>query len=150
MFAVRKDKQGFRAINDPSDCTAEEDFFDVLPQPTSAEILAKCKTEQIAILEKSYQDAIKLPVAYMGTTFQADKASQELITGCLSGGALYAPPFWQDINNVQVPMTFTELQGLSGAIIVRGTEAFLHKQTLKANVNKTTTNTEAKVRAVVW
>lgn len=104
--------------------------------------------DQISALKKSYNDAIQLPVNYMSTTFQADENSQNVLTKSLVAGSVPPGFFWLDSNNVQVPMTFTELQGLAAAMLVQGQAAFAKLQTLKAQVRAATTVEE--VGLVVW
>lgn len=110
--------------------------------------LAQVQAAQIAILTASYNAEIQLPVSYMATTFQADSGSQDTLTKCLVPGAVSADFGWWDVNNVKVPMTFTQLQGLAGAMLVQGQAAFVKLQTLKAQVRSATTI--AAVQAVVW
>lgn len=117
------------------------------------------RTEQLALMDTSYTAAVTAPIAYMGTTFQTDQASQDLIAGVLTaaGGALPAGFAWYDTNNAPVAMTFADLQGLAAAILGRGQPLFNHKQTQKAAIRAiqiTATVTEAQavaqVQGVVW
>jgi hypothetical protein len=63
-------------------------------------------------------------IAYMGTVFQADNDSQQLIVSVLSVGDLPEGFFWLDKDNNQIPMTHTDLQGLSKAILIRNQANF--------------------------
>jgi hypothetical protein len=45
-----------------------------------AQLLAQTKATQIARLTTSYNAAIQLSVSYMATSFQADSASQDVLT----------------------------------------------------------------------
>lgn len=118
------------------------------PAPTAAQLLAAAKTTQIATLAAAYQSAIQQPVSYMSTTFQADSASQQTLTRCLVAGSVPTGFYWLDANNVQVPMTFAQLQGLASAMLVQGQTAFARLQTRKASVNSA--STVSTVQAVVW
>jgi hypothetical protein len=115
----------------------------------TADQLTPAKSAQISILEAAYNSAIQLPVAYMSTTFQADAGSQDVLTKCLVAGSVPAGFYWLDANNAQVVMTFAQLQGLAGAMLVQGQTAFAHLQAKKSAV-KAVTTTVADVQAVVW
>lgn len=106
------------------------------------------KKDQISALTLQYNAAIQQPVAYMATTFQADAYSQSEMTKKLVAGSVPPGFFWLDSNNVQVPMTFTELQGLSAAMSAQGQSAFAKLQGLKAQVCAAATVEE--VGLVVW
>ena len=118
------------------------------PAPTSAQLLASAKTAQISMLASAYNTAIQQSVSYMSTTFQADSTSQQTLTRCLVSGSVPTGFYWLDANNVQVPMTFAQLQGLASAMLVQGQAAFTRLQTRKASVNGATT--VSAVQAVVW
>ena len=112
--------------------------------------LAITKAKQKFIIETAYQTAITAPVAYMATTFQADDASQDILVKVLLGmqvaGATPAGFAWMDANNVAVPMTLADLQGLYGAILTRGQVEFTKKIIAKQAVDAATTS--AAVQAV--
>ena len=116
----------------------------VVPAPP----LASVKINQIIELTKSYQVAIQLPVAYMATTFQADTGSQDVLTKCLVAGSVPVGFYWLDANNIQVPMTFLQLQGLAGAMLVQGQIAFNQLQVRKNFIKVALTIPD--VQAVVW
>lgn len=99
-------------------------------------------------LQASYEAAITADISYLGAAFQADEYSQQVLVKSLSGGALYAPDFWQDKDNVMHTVTFAELQGLSGAMLARGKVAYINLQTKKAAVRSATTIQQ--VEAVTW
>ena len=125
---------------------AEYDAAHVPPAPTLAEV----QTTQLALIESAYQQANTQPIAYMGTIFQADQNSQSLmaavITAC--GGSLPTGFAWFDINNAPVTMTFAQLQGLAGTILLRGQPLFTHKQTQKAAIRAALDI--PTVQAVIW
>lgn len=78
-------------------------------------------SEKITSLTKSYLTELQAPITYMLASFQADIASQSLIAQVVtaSGGTLPADFGWYDMNNVKIAMTFTQLQGLANAILLR-------------------------------
>lgn len=110
--------------------------------------LGKAQAAQITALEDAYNTDIQLPVGYMGTIFQADDPSQAVLTKCLVAGSVPAGFYWLDANNIQVVMTFAQLQGLATAMLTQGQTAFVKRQTLKAQVRAATTL--SAVQAVVW
>ncbi|HQS59615.1 MAG TPA: DUF4376 domain-containing protein [Gallionellaceae bacterium] len=114
----------------------------------AAPILEAAQAARITELYGAYSAAIQLPVSYMGTTFQADESSQNVLTKVLVAGAVPAGFFWVDANNAQVPMTFAQLQGLAGAMLTQGQTAFAHLQAQKTAVKAAATETE--VQAIVW
>ena len=106
------------------------------------------RADKLTEVAQSYSNANQLDIDYMNTTFQADKESQDLIVSVLSAGSVPDGFFWLDSINNKVPMTYTELQGLSGAILVRNQANFIHLQDLKAQVKAATT--KAELGAIVW
>ena len=112
--------------------------------------LGKAQTAQLALMESSYQSANTAPIAYMSTTFQSDANSQSLMAAVLtaSGGSLPAGFAWFDVNNAPVAMTFAQLQGLAGTILLRGQPLFIHKQAQKASIRAALD--VATTLAVVW
>jgi hypothetical protein len=120
----------------------------VLAENTSA-MLDNARQTQLAVIGSAYDTAIQQPVAYMNTTFQADSSSQDVLTKCLVAGSVPAGFYWLDANNAQVIMTFAQLQGLAGAILVQGQTAFAHLQAKKSAI-KAVTTTVADVQAIVW
>jgi len=107
-------------------------------------------TEQITVLTNAYDSAIVANISYMGTSFQADTASQSTLTSVLSAANGSLPPnfYWVDITNNQIPMNITQLKGLADAIFSRGWTAFQHLQTLKSEVRNATA--AAQVSSIVW
>jgi hypothetical protein len=123
-------------------------MFDGINFSVPALSLADARTKQIALLTTSYNAAIQFPVSYMATSFQADADSQSVVVKSLSPGAVPAGFAWLDINNVSVPMTFVQLQGLAAAMLARGWAAFQNLQTRKTAVRDATT--VAQVQAIIW
>ena len=97
------------------------------------------QTSKMSELETGYNISNTLDIAYMDTTFQADKKSQDLIVSVLSAGSVPDEFYWMDKANNQVDMTFTDLQGLSSAILVRSQINFVKLQGLKTDVRNATT-----------
>lgn len=116
--------------------------------PTAAQLLAQAQAAQISLIEAAYQATIQQPVSYMGATFQADQSSQDVLAKSLVAGAVPAGMFWLDANNVQVQMTFTQLQGLAAAMLAQGQAAFVKKTSLKQQVRAATG--AAAVQAIAW
>jgi len=99
-------------------------------------------------VEIDYNNANELNIDYMKTTFQADKKSQDLIVSVLSAGSVPTGFYWIDKANAQIPMTYTQLQGLSGAVLARGQANFAKLQRLKAKVKSAKTQTA--LNKIVW
>ena len=63
-YAVRNDGQGWRAVNSKDDVVAGETFYDQLPSPTAAQLLAAAQQSQITALQAAYQAAVNTPVSF--------------------------------------------------------------------------------------
>ena len=115
-----------------------------------AATLSITKANQKSLIETAYQTAITAPIACSGTSFQVDNDSQDILVKVLLGmqvvGATPAGFAWMDANNVAVPMTLAELQGLYAAILTRGQAEFTKKIAAKQAVDAATT--VAAVQAV--
>lgn len=118
------------------------------PALPTAIALAHAQTDCCNALAGAYNAEIQKNVQYMGTEFQADDASQTVLTKVLVAGSVPEGFFWLDANNVQVPMSYAQLQGLAGAILVRAQAAFIKLQQLKATVRSAASVDE--VHSVVW
>lgn len=125
--------------------TAQGSPIAVLPIPPT---LPEIKSAKLAQLTAAYNAAIQHGVTYTGTTFQADTASQQVLTASLAAGAVPAGFAWLDLNNVKVPMTYAELQGLAGVMLAQGNTAFWKLQGLKQEVRDAVD--VAGVDLVVW
>jgi len=112
--------------------------------PTFTEL----QTAKLSELYTAYNKANETDIAYMSTTFQADKKSQDLIVSVLSAGSVPSDFYWFDKANDQVAMTYTDLQGLSGAILARGQVNFAKLQGLKAKVKLA--KTKAALNKIKW
>lgn len=112
--------------------------------------LAGVQVAQLALMDSTYEALEHAPIAYMGTTFQADDYSQDLIAKTLValGGATPANLGWWDVSNTRVLMTNAQLQGLGQAIFARNQPLYINKQTKKAAIRAALT--VAAVEAIVW
>lgn len=110
------------------------------------------RSTKLTQMEVAYAAAIQQPVSYMGTTFQSDTESQSILTStlvALNAAGAVPPGFgWWDINNIKVPMTLPELNGLAGAMLAQGWEAFQNKQAKKDAARAATTIDQ--VNSVIW
>lgn len=120
--------------------------------PPAAASIEQVKAAKIAELTAACDAAIGALVAYKGTQFQADEAtSQSRLKGVLTAYTATTLPanfYWVDATNVQVPMTYADLQGLAAAMANQGWTAFAKLQTLKAQVNASVD--ASAVNAVTW
>jgi hypothetical protein len=119
-------------------------------QPYAAPIrsMAEAKAAKLAQLTQAYSTAIQQPVVYLTRTFQTDTASQQVLTASLAAGAVPTDFLWLDAVNVQVPMTFVQLQGLAGTMLAQGWTEFGRLQERKAAVRAATTVVD--VYLVAW
>jgi len=106
------------------------------------------KEDKINELKQAYNEVNQLDIAYMNTTFQADKDSQSLIVSVLSAGTVPTGFYWLDSLNNPVTMTYKDLQGLSATILARGQTNFGKYLGLKAQVSKATTVKD--LETIVW
>jgi hypothetical protein len=120
------------------------------PPPVVVKTLEQVKDTQLAAMDSAYDTANQLPISYMTTTFQADAESQSLMAAVLtaSGGSLPNGFAWFDTNNSPVEMTFAQLQGLAGSILLRGQPLFVTKQAKKALIRAATTIQQ--VESITW
>lgn len=109
--------------------------------PNNDFFVAETQAAQIAAIELAYIAASTSPISYMNTQFQADSDSQDLISKVIStfGDALPDGFVWYDVNNVAVPVTHAQLQGLGIAIITRAQPLFINKQMKKSEIRNAKT-----------
>lgn len=112
--------------------------------------LEEVRAERLTLMDDTYETLEHEPIAYMGTVFQADDYSQDLIAKTLValGGATPADLGWWDATNTRVLMTNAQLQGLGQAIFARNQPLYLNKQARKAAIRAATT--VAEIEAVIW
>jgi len=120
--------------------------------PVTPKSLEQVRADKLAELETAYETTVQQSVAYMGTTFQAGNASQEILTKTLTslnpvGGTPQGFAWWDAANNA-VPMTLAELNGLAMAMLTQGWAAFQNKQAKKAAARAATTVDD--ISAVLW
>jgi hypothetical protein len=118
--------------------------YEALIAPTLDELKAK----KISELTQAYNTEIEADIAYMNTTFQADKYSQDMISKVLAVGSVPTGLYWVDTINNQVAMTYADLQGLAGAMLARGQVVFDKLQGLKAQVRSAVNETE--LNSIGW
>jgi len=99
-------------------------------------------------IKTSYNSANEVDIAYMSTTFQADKDSQDLIARNLSIGSVPNGFYWKDKNNNKVAMTYVELQGLGSVIQTRSMGNYGKLSTLKAQTK--VAKKQADLDVIVW
>ena len=108
--------------------------------------LSEVKAEKIAQIEAAYSTAMQQDVSYMGTTFQTDTASQDILTKTLvtlnATGSVPAAFWWRDANNNNVAMSLAELNGLAGAMLNQGWAAFQTRVARKDAVTAATSTAE--------
>ena len=130
--------------------TVGQPAANLAPTLPASVLLANAQAAQVNTVTGAYQAAIYAPIAYMGSTFQADSGSQSLMAQVISasGGSVPAGFAWFDATNNPVAMTFAQLQGLAQAILLRGQPLFVKLQTLKAEIRNA--NTIGAVTSIVW
>lgn len=120
--------------------------------PVPGVSLSQAQAAQLALIDAAYETAMQIPVAYMGTTFQADAGSQDVLNKTLTAltptGSTPSGFYWMDTGNVQQPMTLAQLHGLAGVMLAQGWSAFQHRQTQKAAIRAATT--VAAVQSITW
>ncbi len=104
-------------------------------------------------IRESYLAAIIEDVAYMGTIFQADEYSQDLITKCIAAGSVPSGFYWKDLANNKVAMSFPELQGLAMALLTRNQTHFVHLQGKKVDLENMVVDpvsVVSDIEGIVW
>jgi len=97
---------------------------------------------KLSIIDNILRITTLTTILYKNHTFQVSQNIQN----ALSAGAVPSGFYWLDIDNVKVPMTFKELQGLALAILTEEQALFDKRQTLKTAVNAA--KTEAELLAI--
>jgi hypothetical protein len=114
--------------------------------------LSSYQASHLRTLSNSYQAALQIPIAYMGTTFAADTESQTVVAHAMlvyaAEGSTPNGFFFVDSNDNRVPMSLSQLQGLGSAIATNYWAVFQKWTALKAQVLAATT--VAAVQTVVW
>ncbi len=122
----------------------------VFTLPSDSFLVSQAQSAQSAQIVAGYTSAMESPIAYMGTTFQADPISLATLNDAIaaSGGTVPSGFAWFDINNTPVPMTFAQMQGLANAIFLRAQPLFVRKKTLQAQISSATS--VPAIQAIVW
>jgi hypothetical protein len=102
---------------------------------TDYEKLEDAKILKLAEIESDYNAEITADISYMSKTFNFDNESLELLGQNLSIGSVPTGFYWRALDNSNVPMTYTELQGLGTALQERGLVSFGNKSNRKDAVN---------------
>jgi len=127
--------------------------FSWVDQRTTAQLQAA----QRAAIDASYRTVVTADIAFTtagGVTkmFQADPTSQTVLMQAVIGynmaGSTPAGFCWKSSDNVMVPFTLADLQGMYAAMLTRGNTAFIERANLKAQINAATT--PAAVQATNW
>jgi hypothetical protein len=126
------------------------------PAQTESQMLDAAQQTQLDVINSAYDTAMQQPVAYMNTTFQADKDSQDLMNRAITGlqaivaigGTVPANFAWYDVNNQPITMTLLQLQGLFATGVANVNSLFVYKQTQKAAIRAATT--VSGVAKIVW
>lgn len=118
--------------------------------PPNSFLVSQAQAVQSAQIVASYTSAMESPIAYLGTTFQADPISLATLNDAIaaSGGMVPSGFAWFDINNTPVPMTFAQMQGLANIIFLRAQPLFVRKKTLQSQISSATS--VSAVQAIVW
>jgi hypothetical protein len=119
--------------------------------------LPMIQSMQIDGVVAGMETANAVPVSYTSVggvteTFQVDPNSQNLIIGSLAGwGKSQTVPagfYWVALDNVQVPFTYADLQGLAEAMLNQNATNFTAYQNLKTQILAATT--VLAVQAITW
>ena len=110
--------------------------------------LAQVQDSQCSLIDAAYANAIAQPVSFttagaVTKTFDADAQSTATLQSTLAGlSAVQTVPsgfFWLSSDNVPVPFTHADLQGLAAAMLAQGWVAFQNRTTKKAAIRAATT-----------
>jgi hypothetical protein len=107
--------------------------------PISSVTLEQSQATKLSEATNLYNASNQNNIAYMGTTFQADYKSQDMISKVLTAGAVPSDFYWLDSTNTKIPMTYAQLQGLALILLERNQVNFNNLQTQKVAINTATT-----------
>ena len=113
-----------------------------------AEAFEAAKEAKLAEMKVAYETATYADIEHAGKTWKADRDSQQLLAAVLSVGSVPEGMYWRDTTETQNPMSFSDLQALAGAILVRGLLVDSNLAAKKAAVEAATTIEE--IDAIVW
>ena len=117
-------------------------------QQAIAPTFQELQQAKIQELYKAYELANQEDINYMNTIFDTKQATQDIIAKNLAIGSVPNGFYFRDIYNNNIPMTYTDLQGLGQAIQSRNLMNFQKLQTLKEQVNLAVTLNE--LEAIKW
>jgi len=118
--------------------------------------LAGAQASQISVTT-AYAAAASMAVIFttageVTKTYQADQDSRDLLQYTLamfqSAGITPAEFYWVSEDNMRVPFTYEDLQGLAAVFGAQSWPAFQKLQTLKASIRAAAT--VAEVQAIIW
>lgn len=146
---------GYVPVPDDTPCGIGWDYvggvFTELVVPPTAEALAAAKARQRQLIEQARDAARHANVTALGTEWQADALSQNLIGQAitLAQAGLLPPPVWRDAANNDVAITSVfDLLQIAGAMAAATQAAYAKSWRLKAEIDAATTL--AQVEAVQW
>ena len=120
---------------------------------TASELLAMGKDKILVKLRTDFSTANSVGISYMGSLYQADKKSVDAMNSYLATGKVPPNFFWLDANNVEVPMTFSQLQKLSLLISTRNLANFSLYQSAKNSIMGASTVKalgKINIKGIVW
>lgn len=118
--------------------------------PTAIPIEA-LKVEKLEYIENARDSSVHADVSALGTMWQADQRSQELLTSAitLAQSGLPLPLTWRDSFNNDLNITsISQLLSIAGAIALQTQAAYSRSWQLKAQVAAATT--EAELALINW
>lgn len=92
------------------------------------------KQAKINELNMEYDMANDLDVSYMGNTFAGKPKDRTIISEILSIGSVPTGFYFRSATNVDVPMTYAQLQGLAKVILTKNQSNFVKRSTLKKKI----------------
>lgn len=125
----------------------------LIPKPPKSllEQLLDAENKKLYELADKYSAQMKEPIAFLGTTFDADDRAKNNLKDVLTAFSSTTLPtgfFWIDATNAQVPVTFSDVEGLAKAIGDRSWVLFQKFQELKSKTKAASTLEE--VEAILW
>lgn len=112
--------------------------FSKPPKYATIEAAKAAKHDQI---ERERDAACYANVSVNGHTWQADTRSQQLLASSilLAQAGAYTPDVWRDANNVDVPVTLTDLVAIAGIMALQTQAAYAMSWTRKQALSEATT-----------
>jgi hypothetical protein len=101
--------------------------------------LEQAQAAKLTELIETYNTDNQSKIEYMGTIFQADYSSQDILSKSLAAGSIPDGFYWLDFSNTKIPMTYVQLQGLALLLLARNQVNFDNLQIQKIAINTATT-----------